>query len=574
MILPLIKFVQGMVQVIHGVNRYRKLALYNLPLSIQILAINFFISLIGFIFLIFFNYFLIKNDDNIEKRKIAANQNLYNIQNFLEKNSIIRVPLFDDNCTGENVDICKDNNIELSDPVLEPKITQEFILNNYLNSDFNIKIYNDDWIKLVDTLDFYDLSIVEEIDLKEDYIEDNNINLLRNFSQKYLKIFSQNYDYLIKRQFQNLSTNKKAEISYVSESIKKRVVKEYIVDDIDNNLYHYLTAPIENNNKVYGVIILSYAITNQAEDLAFISLNILSFFILFVLIMIFMSLIFSQSLVSPIKKLSKLTILEKERVNENSIRYPNRKDEIGVLSQEIQSMSKALKSQIQQLEKFSADVSHELKNPLTSLQSAMELINKNNISKDKKNLLITNIQNDLQRMNQLITDISNFTRLKAEIELEKNQYIELNNFLDEIPQIFTNNTKSIEIILNKHDEDITVLANKSKLTQVFVNIIENSISLSPKGSKILIELDKVKDKKISFRFYDQGKGINFEDSEKIFDRFYTDRQDNLKNHSGLGLSIAREIISHMDGQLLLDKSNKSEYSGACFLIILPVRHSS
>jgi len=574
MILPLIKFVQGMVQVIHGVNRYRKLALYNLPLSIQILAINFFISLIGFIFLIFFNYFLIKNDDNIEKRKIAANQNLYNIQNFLEKNSIIRVPLFDDNCTGENVDICKDNNIELSDPVLEPKITQEFILNNYLNSDFNIKIYNDDWIKLVDTLDFYDLSIVEEIDLKEDYIEDNNINLLRNFSQKYLKIFSQNYDYLIKRQFQNLSTDKKAEISYVSESIKKRVVKEYIVDDIDNNLYHYLTAPIENNNKVYGVIILSYAITNQAEDLAFISLNILSFFILFVLIMIFMSLIFSQSLVSPIKKLSKLTILEKERVNENSIRYPNRKDEIGVLSQEIQSMSKALKSQIQQLEKFSADVSHELKNPLTSLQSAMELINKNNISKDKKNLLITNIQNDLQRMNQLITDISNFTRLKAEIELEKNQYIELNNFLDEIPQIFTNNTKSIEIILNKHDEDITVLANKSKLTQVFVNIIENSISLSPKGSKILIELDKVKDKKISFRFYDQGKGINFEDSEKIFDRFYTDRQDNLKNHSGLGLSIAREIISHMDGQLLLDKSNKSEYSGACFLIILPVRHFS
>ena len=112
------------------------------------------------------------------------------------------------------------------------------------------------------------------------------------------------------------------------------------------------------------------------------------------------------------------------------------------------------------------------------------------------------------------------------------------------------------------------------MTQVFVNIIENSISLSPKGSKILIELDKVKDKKISFRFYDQGKGINFEDSEKIFDRFYTDRQDNLKNHSGLGLSIAREIISHMDGQLLLDKSNKSEYSGACFLIILPVRHFS
>ena len=85
------------------------------------------------------------------------------------------------------------------------------------------------------------------------------------------------------------------------------------------------------------------------------------------------------------------------------------------------------------MEKFSADVSHELKNPLTSLQSAIDLIDSNNIDEDKKNLLISNIKNDLKRMNQLITDISNFTRLKAEIELEKNQYIKLNNFLDEIP---------------------------------------------------------------------------------------------------------------------------------------------
>ena len=148
--------------------------------------------------------------------------------------------------------------------------------------------------------------------------------------------------------------------------------------------------------------------------------------------MIFLSLIFSQSLVSPIKKLSKLTILERERVNSNQILYPERKDEIGVLSKEIQKMSQELKAQIIQLEKFSADVSHELKNPLTSLQSAMELIDKNNISQDNKKLLMQNIQNDLKRMNQLITDISNFTRLKAEIELEKNEYINLNSFLDEI----------------------------------------------------------------------------------------------------------------------------------------------
>ena len=558
-----------------GVNRSSKFALNNLPLSIQILSINFFITFVGFFFLILFNYFLIKNDESIERKRIIANQNLNNIQNFLEKNSIIRVPLFNDNCTGENVDTCKDDiNFELSDPVLEPKITQEFILNNYFNSEFNIKIYNDDWIKLVDTLDLYDLSVVQEIDLKEKDLNINNLNIFDNFSQEYLRFFSNYYNYLIKRELQNLITKEKAEISYVKESIKNQVIKEYIIKDGEEYIYQYFTAPIINNDKIYGVIILNYPITNQASNLGFISLNILIFYILFVLIMVLLSLIFSQSLVSPIKKLSRLTILERERMNRNQIIYPERKDEIGVLSKEIQNMSQGLKSQIIQLEKFSADVSHELKNPLTSLQSAMELIDKNNISQENKKLLIQNIQNDLKRMNQLITDISKFTRLKAEIELEKNEYINLNSFLDEIPIIFSNNTKDVELILEKHKENLEIVANKNKLIQVFINLIENSLSLSSKKSKILIKLSKIDNSKVAIKVYDQGRGVDSKDSEKIFERFYSDRQENIKNHSGLGLSIAREIIRYMNGQLVLDKSDNSKYSGACFLIILPVKQST
>ena len=558
-----------------GVNKSSKFALNNLPLSIQILSINFFITFIGFFFLILFNYFLIKNDESIERKRIIANQNLNNIQNFLEKNSIIRVPLFNDNCTGENIDTCKDDiNFELSDPVLEPKITQEFILNNYFNSEFNIKIYNDDWIKLVDTLDLYDLSVVQEIDLKEKNLNINNLNIFDNFSQEYLRFFSNYYNYLIKRELQNLITKEKAEISYVKETIKNQVIKAYIIKDGEEYIYQYFTAPIINNDKIYGVIILNYPITNQASNLGFISLNILIFYILFVLIMVLLSLIFSQSLVSPIKKLSRLTILERERVNRNQIIYPERKDEIGVLSKEIQNMSQGLKAQIIQLEKFSADVSHELKNPLTSLQSAMELIDKNNISQENKKLLIQNIQNDLKRMNQLITDISKFTRLKAEIELEKNEYINLNSFLDEIPIIFSNNTNAVELILEKHKENLEVVANKNKLIQVFINLIENSLSLSSKKSKILIKLSKIDNSKVAIKVYDQGRGVDSKDSEKIFERFYSDRQENIKNHSGLGLSIAREIITYMNGQLVLDKSDNSKYSGACFLIILPVKQST
>ena len=572
MIRTLIKFELDMDQVIHGVNNYRKIALYNLPLSIQILAINLFITCIGFIILILFNFYLINNDDAVQAKKINANEDLKKIQFFLERNAIIRVPVFDEACINENNQSCEDeNNLQLSDPILEPKITQEFILNNFLNSKYDIKIYNDEWIRLVDTQDLYEISIVEEVEIKEVQFTGNDINIYQNLTQKYLRLFSAYHNWIIKKHFEERKVQKKSEISYVSQSIKDRTNNEYIVVDDDGILYQYLTSPIISNDKVYGVAIFSYAVLNQSEDLGVISLNILIFYILFVLIMIFLSLIFSQSLVAPIKKLSKLTILERERVNENEIIYPQREDEIGTLSKEIQNMSLGLKSQIEQLEKFSADVSHELKNPLTSLQSAIDLIDSNNIDEDKKNLLINNIKNDLKRMNQLITDISNFTRLKAEIELEKNEYIKVNNFFDEIPEIFTNNNKEVKLIFIKHSENFEVLANKNKLIQVFVNLIENSISLSPDSSKILIQMDAIDEKFISLRFYDQGKGVDLKDSEKIFERFYSDRQENIKNHTGLGLSIAREIIEHMHGSISLDKSDKSDYPGACFLITLPIK---
>ena len=522
MIQILIKFAQDMDQVILGVNNYKKIALYNLPLSIQILAINLFITCIGFIILILFNFFLINNDNTIQIKKINSNEDLKKIQSFLERNAIIRVPVFDETCADQNIQSCEDeNNLKLSEPILEPKITQEFILNNFLNSEYEIKIYNDDWIRLVDTLDLYEISIVEEVDIQDGLLKDNKKSLYQYLTQKYLNIFSTYHNLIIKRQFEELKTLKKAEISYVAESIKERTNNEYIVVD-DDILYQYLTLPIISNDKVFGVVILTYNVLNQSSDLSLISLNIFIFYILFVLIMILMSLIFSQSLVSPIKKLSKLTIMERERVNETKIKYPIREDEIGALSREIQNMSQGLKFQIEQLEKFSADVSHELKNPLTSLQSAIDLIDANNVAADKKTLLINNIKNDLKRMNQLITDISNFTRLKAEIELEKNEYIKLNNFFDEIPEIFSNNNKKVKLIFKKHKEDFEILANKNKLIQVFINLIDNSISLSPAGSKILVELDKFDEKFISLRFYDQGRGIDLNDSEKIFERFYSD----------------------------------------------------
>ena len=137
MIPCLIKYVLAMDLDTLGVNRYKRLNLSNYPLTFQIFVINLLIALFGFLFFIFFNFYLIQNDNNLINDYEYTEQNLLNIKNFLEKNSIVRVPLFDDTCKGIDKNNCLkkgvlENSLELSDPVLEPKITQQYVLQNYL----------------------------------------------------------------------------------------------------------------------------------------------------------------------------------------------------------------------------------------------------------------------------------------------------------------------------------------------------------------------------------------------------------------------------------------------------------
>ena len=563
-----------MVLDIHGVNKYKRFNLSNYPLRLQIFVINLLIALFGFLFFIFFNIYLIQNDKNLINDFEYTEQNLFNIKNFLEKNSIARVPLFDDTCKRIDKKNCKNinelkNTLELSEPVLEPKITQQYILQNYLNKIFDVKIYNDDWIKLADTQDLYSSSNVEESDLS-DSIE-NSTEIYQLYNQFYQNLFREYYIKFIKNKFIDEVEKQKSDIVKVAQTIKtKTIIKKKFIDS-DENIFQLFSSPIIFNESVYGVILISYPLLNNKQTLGIISFNLFNFYILFVLVMISLSFIFSRGLVSPIKKLSNLTILERDKVSNKKIQYPKRKDEIGILSKEIQNMSLDLKSQISQLEKFAADVSHELKNPLTSLQSASELLLKDKLSEENKKLLIDNINKDIKRMNHLITDISNFTRIKAEVELAKNEFININDFIKEVSNYFSDNSKKIKIIVEEVDKNFVILANKSKLLQVFINIIDNSISIANKNTKILLQINSHDQNHVQVKIYDQGKGISLDDRERIFNRFYTDREFDRNNHTGLGLSIAREIILSFKGSIKLTVSDKNNYTGACFIIILPVR---
>ncbi|PPR49622.1 MAG: Sensor-like histidine kinase senX3, partial [Alphaproteobacteria bacterium MarineAlpha5_Bin5] len=152
-----------------------------------------------------------------------------------------------------------------------------------------------------------------------------------------------------------------------------------------------------------------------------------------------------------------------------------------------------------------------------------------------------------------------------------NEYLNLNYFLYDVSNYFAYNNKKIKIFIEEKDQNISVLANKNKLLQVFINIIENSISIAGNNSQILIEISIYNKNNVQVKIYDQGKGIVLTDKEKIFERFYSDRTNDKDHHTGLGLSIAKEIILSFKGLIKLTVSDKKNYSGACFVIILPIR---
>ncbi len=575
MTLHSIKFELDMDLDIHGVNNINKFSLSSFSLTYQLFLINLLITIFGFTFFLIFNFYLINNNKFINQNYEEALLDLQNITNYLANNSIARIPLFDDSCKNLKKDDCPTdklvkNDLELSDPELEPTSAQKFIIQTYLNKIYEIKIYNDNWIKLIDTRNLYSLESVSEIEFLD------NINENKNYYQDYEDFYQYHfYEFskkIISKKFIETAEKRKSDINIVSETIRKKEIINKIYFDKDNELYKIFTAPITSNGVVFGVVILDYPLISKNQSLGSVSFNLFNFFILFVIVMVALSFFFSRSIVRPIKKLSFLTLLETQKLKQRTkLIYPQRKDEIGILSKEIQKLSNNLKSQIDQLEKFAADVSHELKNPITSIQSIIELLQNKKIKEEDKRNLIFDLDKDLKRMNRLISDISNFTRIKAEIEIENFEYLNIKKFLDEVKEHYHNNKKNINIIINPSENLYFVLVNKKKLFQVFFNLIDNSLSLAPNRSKILLKFSSIDNKLLQIKIYDQGKKISLKDKEKIFERFYTDRDINRDKHSGLGLSIAREIITSFKGSLELTESDNLNYTGACFIINLPLK---
>jgi two-component system sensor histidine kinase ChvG len=300
-----------------------------------------------------------------------------------------------------------------------------------------------------------------------------------------------------------------------------------------------------------------------------------------------LSLLFASTIANPLRRLAAAAVRVRHGVKarEEIPDFSDRQDEIGNLSTALRDMTRALYTRMDAIESFAADVSHELKNPLTSLRSAVETLPLAKTESSQKRLMDV-IQHDVRRLDRLITDISDASRLDAELARDDAKRLDVGKLLENIigaaKEVRRN--KGIEITLKtgkpaQGAKGFFVTGHDLRLGQVITNLIENARSFVPEtGGKVDIKLDQIGDT-VRILVEDNGPGIRAEKIDRIFERFYTDRPsaEAFGQNSGLGLSISRQIIEAHGGTIHAENmadAATGDLLGARFIVELPVNRKS
>ncbi len=288
-------------------------------------------------------------------------------------------------------------------------------------------------------------------------------------------------------------------------------------------------------------------------------------------VQIILSLLLAGTIAGPLRRLAGAAEEVHSTVN-NRAEIPDfshRTDEVGHLSKALRSMTSALYNRIEAIERFAADVAHELKNPLTSLRSAVETLPRARRAEDRERLNAI-IQHDVRRLDRLISDISNASRLDAELARQSAERVDIAQLADAMVSIQKDvaANRKVEVVLEKHVSRYSpiVLGHDSRLAQVLNNLIDNAVSFSPEDGKVLV-LVRTDESSVTITVTDEGPGIRG-DITRIFQRFYTDRPDgeHFGDHSGLGLAISKQIVEGHGGTITA--ANREDRSGAQFTVRL------
>ena len=290
---------------------------------------------------------------------------------------------------------------------------------------------------------------------------------------------------------------------------------------------------------------------------------------------VLLSLFLARTIVRPLRRLARAAQRVRQgRAREVQVpRLPSRRDEIGRLARAVSDMSLALRQRIDATEAFAADVAHELKNPLASLRSAVDTLAVVQ-QPELQQKLIDVVRDDVVRLDRLITDISDASRLDAELSRVNFEPIDVGVMLQNLVKVREERGRNMGIRMafaRPRLGTAIVMGETSRLTRASENLIDNAVSFSPQGGLVEIGATRVDDE-VLIRIEDEGPGVPPEAREEIFNRFHSLRPDNdaFGKHSGLGLAIARTIIDGHGGRIIVqDKEDGGQ--GACFLIRMPFK---
>ena len=344
----------------------------------------------------------------------------------------------------------------------------------------------------------------------------------------------------------------------------------------DETLVINVAIPVQRFRRVLGVLLLTASTQDIEQLIRAERLNTLRVFAISLGVTLLLTLFLSSTIARPIRVLAAAA----DRVRRGIGRaealdiYNNRKDEIGDLSRALNDMTQALYHQIDAVESFAADVAHELKNPLSSVRSAVESMA---LTKDPdvQARLLAVIQDDVRRLDRLITDISDASRLDAELSRGHMEPVDLGVLVSTLVDIYrtTGSSGDVRIELEPPERGTFMVSGiEGRLGQVVRNLIENAISFSPAGGKVSLDLERLGNTVI-FRVKDEGPGLPEGAEKRIFERFYSERPETeaFGTHSGLGLSISRQIINAHDGSI--SATNRADHTGALFTVKLPAHRS-
>ena len=363
---------------------------------------------------------------------------------------------------------------------------------------------------------------------------------------------------------------------YVKKYSKKKNNQEKLVisETINNSFYVMTIKSVRVNDKNQGYIIVS-EIANDIllaveERKNFILRTVFSV----ALVIFIFSVFLNKYILKPIRALVLYTksIKEKdEKINKNE-KYLRRKDEIGQLSRSLTEMTEDLYKRIDIAETFSSDLAHEIRNPLTSLKGASEVL-ENTSDSNKRKKLIKVIGHDVERIERLITDYSQMLKDEATFSRTKMEKIDFASVINSVVEDFNsdliNSNKNIKIIFKyNNNKKINILGVESKLEQIIANLLDNSVSFSPPNSLIAVKCE-VEKKNIILVIEDEGAGFNEKNINKIFNRFYSNRPEKFGEHSGLGLNIVKNIIELHGGKITPSNLSGSK-KGARIEVLLPI----